>query len=256
MIVVDTSALVAIAFAEPEREAFLQAIKTAGKALVSTVSVVETRMVVHGRRGQRAVILVDDLLRLPMFELVAPGQTEADAAYVAFARLGSGLAFRNEIPYAPPMSRPLRIEFPGAVYHVTSRGDRREPIYRDDEDRVAQLEVIALAMDRFDAQVLAYCQMGHGGSGHGGQVLPFAPHSATIPACPAPSESSFPAPSTTSPRVAIGVSRSIATTRTGPRTWESSPRRWTGSMLRSWPIARWEITITWCCTRARPICRV
>jgi putative transposase len=30
------------------------------------------------------------------------------------------------------MSRPLRIEFPGAIYHVTSRGDRREPIYQDD----------------------------------------------------------------------------------------------------------------------------
>jgi ribonuclease VapC len=55
MIVVDTSALVAIGFAEPEREAFLQTIKTAGKALVNTVSVVEIRMVVHGRRGQRAV---------------------------------------------------------------------------------------------------------------------------------------------------------------------------------------------------------
>ncbi len=38
MIVVDKSALVAIAFAEPERESFLQAIKTAGKALISTVS--------------------------------------------------------------------------------------------------------------------------------------------------------------------------------------------------------------------------
>jgi REP element-mobilizing transposase RayT len=59
------------------------------------------------------------------------------------------------------MSRPLRIEFPGAVYHVTSRGDRREPIYRDDDDRLAQLDVIAHAMDRFDAQVLAYCQMGN-----------------------------------------------------------------------------------------------
>jgi putative transposase len=59
------------------------------------------------------------------------------------------------------MSRPLRIEFPGAVYHVTSRGDRREPIYRDDEDRTTQLEIIARAMDRFDAQVLAYCQMGN-----------------------------------------------------------------------------------------------
>ena len=45
-----------------------------------------------------------------------------------------------------PMSRPLRIEFPGAVYHVTSRGDRREPIYRDDNDRLAQLDVIAHAM--------------------------------------------------------------------------------------------------------------
>ena len=59
------------------------------------------------------------------------------------------------------MSRPLRIEFPGAVYHVTSRGDRREMIYRDDADRALQLEVIAQAMDRFDAQVLAYCLMGN-----------------------------------------------------------------------------------------------
>ncbi len=59
------------------------------------------------------------------------------------------------------MSRPLRIEFPGAVYHVTSRGDRREPIYRDDEDRHAQLAVLAQAMERFDAQVLAYCLMGN-----------------------------------------------------------------------------------------------
>ena len=33
------------------------------------------------------------------------------------------------------MSRPLRIEFPGAIYHVTSRGDRREPIFDDDQDR-------------------------------------------------------------------------------------------------------------------------
>jgi REP element-mobilizing transposase RayT len=59
------------------------------------------------------------------------------------------------------MSRPLRIEFPGAVYHVTSRGDRREPIYVDDEDREAHLAVIARAMDRFDARVLAYCLMGN-----------------------------------------------------------------------------------------------
>lgn len=59
------------------------------------------------------------------------------------------------------MSRPLRIEFPGAVYHVTSRGDRREPIFDDDADREALLGVIAQAMTRFDAQMLAYCLMGN-----------------------------------------------------------------------------------------------
>ena len=65
------------------------------------------------------------------------------------------------VRYDPRMSCPLRIEFPGAVYHAPSRGDRREPIYRDDEDRTTHLEVIAQAIDRFDAQVLAYCQMGN-----------------------------------------------------------------------------------------------
>lgn len=59
------------------------------------------------------------------------------------------------------MSRPLRIEFPGALYHVTSRGDRQEPIFLDDEDRRALLEVVAQAMQRFDAQALAYCLMGN-----------------------------------------------------------------------------------------------
>jgi putative transposase len=59
------------------------------------------------------------------------------------------------------MARPLRLEFPGALYHVTCRGDRREPIYRDDDDRRMHLNVLAQAMDRFDAKVLAYCLMGN-----------------------------------------------------------------------------------------------
>jgi putative transposase len=59
------------------------------------------------------------------------------------------------------MSRPLRIEYPGALYHVTSRGDRREPIYRDDADRITQLDILGQTMERFDAQALAYCLMGN-----------------------------------------------------------------------------------------------
>ena len=59
------------------------------------------------------------------------------------------------------MARPLRIEFPGAVYHVTSRGDRREPIFVDDEDRRALLAVLASGLERFDGCALAWCFMGN-----------------------------------------------------------------------------------------------
>ena len=100
------------------------------------------------------------------------------------------------------MSRPLRIGFPGAVHHITSRDDRREPIYRNDADRLAHLDVLAQAMDRFDASVLADCLMQARARGSGsslafcqtlaalnamsrplrawGQVLPFAKPPATL----------------------------------------------------------------------------
>lgn len=57
------------------------------------------------------------------------------------------------------MARPLRIEFPGAIYHVTSRGDRQEPVFEGDADRRAFLSLVGETMSRFDAGVLAYCLM-------------------------------------------------------------------------------------------------
>jgi putative transposase len=59
------------------------------------------------------------------------------------------------------MVRPLRIEYPGAVYHVTSRGDRREPIAHEDADRALFLSTLGQALERFDAQAWAYCLMGN-----------------------------------------------------------------------------------------------
>ena len=41
------------------------------------------------------------------------------------------------------MARPLRLEFAGALYHITARGDRREPIYEDDEDRIRFLGLLS-----------------------------------------------------------------------------------------------------------------
>jgi ribonuclease VapC len=125
MMVVDTSAIVAIVFDEPEREPFTQAIQRATKALISTVSVVEARMVVHGRRGQRAVILLDDLLRLPYFEVVAPGTAEMDAAYAAFVAFGKGsghaaaLNFGDVFSYALAKTRGLPLLYKGGDFSQT-----------------------------------------------------------------------------------------------------------------------------------------
>lgn len=47
------------------------------------------------------------------------------------------------------MARPLRIEFPGAFYHLTERGDRREAIYEDDADRLVFLDLVAEVVARF-----------------------------------------------------------------------------------------------------------
>lgn len=59
------------------------------------------------------------------------------------------------------MTRPLRLEFPGALYHVTSRGNRQHPIYRDDSDRRAWQDALALACKRHNFVVHSFCQMGH-----------------------------------------------------------------------------------------------
>ena len=57
------------------------------------------------------------------------------------------------------MARPLRIECSGAIYHVTSRGDRREEIYLDDEDRRRWLEIFGAVCERFNWRCHARCLM-------------------------------------------------------------------------------------------------
>lgn len=57
------------------------------------------------------------------------------------------------------MPRPLRIEYGGAIYHVINRGDRRENIFRDYEDRKCFLATLEEACRKTQWQVLAYCLM-------------------------------------------------------------------------------------------------
>ena len=57
------------------------------------------------------------------------------------------------------MARPLRLEFPGALYHVTSRGNRRESIYQDDNDRQEFLALLGTVRERNNWCIHAYCLM-------------------------------------------------------------------------------------------------
>ena len=57
------------------------------------------------------------------------------------------------------MSRPIRIEFPDALYHVTARGDRREAIFDDDLDRRLFLSTLEQVVNRFSWVCHAWCLM-------------------------------------------------------------------------------------------------
>jgi putative transposase len=57
------------------------------------------------------------------------------------------------------MARPLRIEYAGAIYHVLSRGDRREAIVREDGDRILFLDLLGRTCRRTGWEIHAYCLM-------------------------------------------------------------------------------------------------
>jgi len=57
------------------------------------------------------------------------------------------------------MARPLRIEYPGAVYHITSRGNERKPIFIEEEDRKNFLNLLYNVNKRYNWICHAYCLM-------------------------------------------------------------------------------------------------
>jgi putative transposase len=59
------------------------------------------------------------------------------------------------------MARPLRLEFEGAIYHLTARGNRREAIFLDDRDREGFLELVGQSLPRYEVEVHAYVLLGN-----------------------------------------------------------------------------------------------
>jgi putative transposase len=57
------------------------------------------------------------------------------------------------------MTRPWRIEFEGAYYHILSRGNERRNIFKDSDDRISLLETLGNMSERFEVEVYAYVLM-------------------------------------------------------------------------------------------------
>ena len=87
---VDTSALIAILFAEPDAGGFLRSLEAAERSLLSCVSLHETRIVTLSRRGEAGLSKLDVLIANNAIQLVPFDEARAQLASEAYARFGKG----------------------------------------------------------------------------------------------------------------------------------------------------------------------
>jgi ribonuclease VapC len=103
--VVDTSAILAMLFGEPERDAFIELLADAEDPLISAATLLESSIVMSARTGEDGVADLDDLLAAAGVRCVAVDSTQAYVARDALARFGrrrasAGLNFGDCFSYA------------------------------------------------------------------------------------------------------------------------------------------------------------
>jgi putative transposase len=62
---------------------------------------------------------------------------------------------------APSVARPLRVEFEGAFYHLSGRGNARQSIFANDRERTKFLKLLIESVERYDVALYAYVLMGN-----------------------------------------------------------------------------------------------
>jgi ribonuclease VapC len=125
VIVIDSSALIAILRREPEADSFLRAIVSAEGCLLSAVSLLETSMVLAGRTGGASTWAeLDELIARAAIEVMAHDVALADGARSAFLRYGkgrhpAGLNLGDCASYALAKGRGLPLLFKGRDFSAT-----------------------------------------------------------------------------------------------------------------------------------------
>ncbi len=107
MMVIDTSALVAILGNEPERRVFNQRIGSAARTYISAASLLEARIVLFARFGDRAVLALDAFLFKSGATVVEVSPRIADIAFDAFRRFGKGTGHGAALNYGDCVSYAL-----------------------------------------------------------------------------------------------------------------------------------------------------
>lgn len=126
MIVIDTSALIAIFRLEPEADSFLKAIVKAPSRMMSGLSYLEASMVMSGAKGDLDVFEpLDDFLAEADIEIVAFDAGQALLARAAFLRFGKGrhkaaLNLGDCASYALAMSRSVPLLYKGEDFRHTN----------------------------------------------------------------------------------------------------------------------------------------
>jgi ribonuclease VapC len=95
--VVDTSALVAIALGESSRQALMHEIEAAPRRIISSVSLLEAGLVLRARWGQMAVALLSRLVEDLGGEIVPFDGVQARLGIAAFGRFGKGMRHRAQL---------------------------------------------------------------------------------------------------------------------------------------------------------------
>ncbi len=99
MIVVDTSALIAILGDEPERRVFNECIEAAESVHVSAATLLETRMVLYARSGDGAVVALDAFMLKSRMDVVEVSPEMGDIAFDAYRRFGKGMGHAANLNY-------------------------------------------------------------------------------------------------------------------------------------------------------------
>ena len=99
--------------------------------------------------------------RIPATAIAVTAHTGSGLALPHQTKLGSGLALPHWGGYVRAIARPLRIEFAGALYHITARGNAGADVFTDGTDRRAFLAVLGEVIERFAWRCHAYCLMGN-----------------------------------------------------------------------------------------------